>query len=79
MTELYTVAGMTCEHCVARVQTALSSVSGVTSAVVSLLPPRVVVEGDDVDLAALNAALAGTSFSLTQPPVVNTGGVKPKR
>ena len=79
MTQTYPVAGMTCQHCVARVQTALSSVSGVTSVVVSLLPPRATVEGDEVDLAALNAALANTAFSLTSAPVLNTGGVKPKR
>lgn len=79
MNQTYTVAGMTCQHCVARVQTALSSVTGVTSVVVTLLPPRATVEGNDIDLVALNAALADTSFSLTRAPALDTGGLKPKR
>lgn len=70
MSQTYTIAGMTCGHCVARVETALRSVTGVTSAVVSLMPPRAVVDGDDIDINALAAALAGTQFSMTQAPVV---------
>ena len=70
MSQTFTIAGMTCGHCVARVETALRAVAGVTSVVVSLMPPRAVVEGDDVDFNALAAALAGTQFSMTQAPVV---------
>ncbi|MGL4768199.1 MAG: heavy-metal-associated domain-containing protein [Formosimonas sp.] len=69
MNQTFPVAGMTCQHCVSRVQTLLSSVAGVRSVVVDLMPPRAHVEGDDVDWAALAAALVGTSFEL-KPAVV---------
>lgn len=71
MSTIYTVSGMTCNHCVARVHTALSNVAGVSHVEVSLTPPRVVVDGENVDLAALNTALADTSFTLSEAPVVS--------
>lgn len=71
MQNTFTVSGMTCQHCVNRVQTALSSVAGVNHVVVSLMPPRATVEGDNIDVAALEAALAGTSFSVMQTPVID--------
>lgn len=76
MSQSFTVSGMTCQHCVARVQTALSSVSGVSSVVVGLTPPRAVVEGEHIDFAALAAALAGTQFSIAQAPVVSAPVMK---
>jgi copper ion binding protein len=41
-----TVEGMSCQHCVARVKNALSSVSGVLNVDVSLEDKRAVVEYD---------------------------------
>lgn len=76
MSQSFTVSGMTCQHCVARVQTALSSVDGVSAVVVSLTPPRAVVDGNDVDLNALAAALAGTQFTIGEAPVVTAKPMK---
>lgn len=64
MQNIFTVAGMTCQHCVNRVQIALSSVTGVHHVTVSLLPPLAIVEGDAVEAADLQAALAGSAFSI---------------
>ena len=52
----FAVSGMTCNKCVARVETALKALS--PSATVTLNPPRAVIDGQ-TPLAALNAALAG--------------------
>lgn len=76
MNQTFTVSGMTCQHCVARVQTALSSVTGVSSVNVSLMPPRATVEGEQVDFSALAAALAGTQFTLTDTPVITPKTIK---
>ena len=70
MNQTFTVSGMTCQHCVARVQAALSSVAGVSNASVSLMPPRATVEGEHIDRSALAAALAGTQFTLSDAPAI---------
>ena len=54
------IEGMTCASCVARVERALLSVPGVTSAAVNLATERATVTGS-ADLAALKALLAGSS------------------
>ena len=46
----FRVDGMTCQHCVTRVQALLSSVAGVRHVTVDLMPPRAHVNGDDVDI-----------------------------
>ncbi len=61
--QTYVVSGMTCQHCVTRVQTNLSAVAGVDSVRVQLMPPRAVVSGTAA-LSALQEALAGTSFKI---------------
>ena len=76
MNHTFSVSGMTCQHCVARVQTALSSVTGVSSVNVSLMPPRATIEGEQVDFSALAAALAGTQFTLTDAPVIAPKAIK---
>ncbi len=56
-TEL-TINGMSCNHCVTAVKSALAGVAGVTSAEVSLADKRAVVEHDPTtDLAALIASV----------------------
>ena len=62
--QTYIVNGMTCQHCVQNVQHKRSAVAGVQSARVQLMPPRAVIEGDDVTLDALAQALAGTQFKI---------------
>ena len=61
--QTYVVNGMTCQHCVTRVQTTLSAVAGVDNVRVQLMPPRAVVNGS-AELPALQAALAGTNFKI---------------
>lgn len=61
--QTYVVNGMTCQHCVARVQKTLAEVAGVERVNVQLMPPRAVVSGS-ADLAALQAALADTNFKI---------------
>ena len=61
--QTYVVNGMTCQHCVTRVQKALAEVAGVDSVRVQLMPPRAVVGGSAV-LTALQAALADTNFKI---------------
>lgn len=69
MSQTFPVSGMTCQHCVARVQTLLSSVAGVRHVTVDLMPPRAHVDGDDIDMSALSAALSGTQFDI-KPTIV---------
>lgn len=55
------IEGMTCASCVARVEKALKSVSGVTSAAVNLATERATVAGT-ADLAALMRAVADAGY-----------------
>lgn len=61
--QTYVVNGMTCQHCVTRVQKALAEVAGVDNVRVQLMPPRAVVSGSAA-LTALQAALADTNFKI---------------
>ena len=53
--QTYSMSGMTCQHCVTRVQQLLAAVTGVDRASVQLTPPRAIVSGS-ADLATLQAA-----------------------
>jgi len=58
-----TIQGMTCSHCVMAVQRALAAVPGVSSATVTLAPPRARVECDAaVSVEALAAAVAKAGY-----------------
>ena len=57
-----TVKGMTCTHCVHSVRRALLSCEGVTEASVDLASGRAEVLGDNVDVAALRAAVESLGF-----------------
>ena len=54
----YTVTGMTCAACAARVEKAVLKVPGVTSCAVSLLTNSMQVEGDAADVAIVSAVTA---------------------
>ncbi len=63
--EQYTVTGMSCAACSARVEKAVSGVSGVTSCSVNLLTNSMVVEGDATDSDIIRAVeQAGYGASL---------------
>ena len=76
-TETYNVAGMTCEHCVAAVETELRAVAGVTDVTIDLTPggtSHVTVTSDDPlardDVAAAvdEAGYALASSRVGAPP-----------
>jgi copper chaperone len=55
--KIYTVPGMSCNHCVAAVGDEVGQVAGVESVVVALETKQVTVRGRDLDDAALRAAI----------------------
>ncbi len=61
-TATYPVAGMTCQACVKRVQTALAPFAQAVT--VSLNPPQVVLEQPTASITELKNALAGSHYSL---------------
>jgi copper chaperone CopZ len=61
----YTVAGMTCEHCVASVTEEVSEVAGVTAVDVDLASGALRVTGADVDPAQVQAAVVEAGYSAT--------------
>lgn len=61
------ISGMSCDHCVQSVRRALSEVTGVNSAEVSLSPGRAVVEfeGDKPGVASAVQAVAKSGYTVT--------------
>ena len=56
------ITGMTCDHCVHAVTTAVQDVPGVKKATVSLEANSATVEGDAFDLAKILAAIAEEGY-----------------
>ncbi len=54
---MYTVEGMSCQHCVNAVTSELTGVAGVTAVTVDLAAGTVTVAGDSTDDGALRAAI----------------------
>lgn len=54
---VYQVHGMTCEHCVRAVESEVGEVPGVDAVEVDLDTGRTVITGEDVDDAAVRAAV----------------------
>ncbi len=63
----YSVAGMSCEHCVAAVNTSISALPGVSGVDVDLATGVVVVNGSGVDGEAVRAAVETAGYSLAEP------------
>lgn len=63
----YTVAGMTCGHCVAAVTEEVEQVPGVTGVSVELERGRVLVEGASVDDGAIRAAVEEAGYEVVAP------------
>jgi len=57
-----TITGMTCDHCVKAVTTALKDVAGVQDAVVNLEAKTASVTADSVNLEELIAAVAEEGY-----------------
>ena len=64
MTSTYTVAGMTCSHCVASVSEEVAEVTGVDAVDVDLGSGRLAVTGEDVSDAAVRAAVAEAGYEV---------------
>jgi copper chaperone len=62
--QIYTVEGMTCQHCVASVREEVSEVPGVIAVDVDLATGRVVITGDEVDDAAVRAAVDEAGYTV---------------
>ncbi len=58
----YTVAGMSCGHCVAAVTEEVSALPGVDAVVVDLETKRVDVSGVELDDAAVRAAIEEAGY-----------------
>ncbi len=63
----YTVAGMTCAHCVAAVTEEVEQVAGVEAVEVELASGRLAVQGDSVDDAAIRAAVDEAGYEVVSP------------
>ena len=66
-TKNYTVQGMTCQHCVASVTEEVSEVAGVTSVNVDLASGRLSVTAEQIDDAAVKAAVEEAGYTLAVP------------
>lgn len=61
----FSIAGMTCDHCVTKVSGALREVSGVEDVDVGLNPGRAFVHGHDLEADQIVLAVTGAGFSAT--------------
>ena len=62
----YTVAGMTCAHCVLSVREEVSEVAGVQDVVVDLASGRLTVTGGSVSDEAVKAAVAAAGYEVVR-------------
>jgi copper chaperone len=60
----YKVEGMTCAHCVAAVTEEVSRIPGAERVDVDLASGTLSIRGDDVDAAAVRAAVEEAGYSL---------------
>ena len=66
MTSTYTVAGMTCSHCVASVSEEVAEVAGVAAVDVDLASGRLTVTGDGVREDDVRAAVAAAGYEVAR-------------
>ncbi len=60
------IEGMSCQHCVARTEKALSAVPGVGRVEVRLEPGSATVEGDGLDLVTLIQAVEEAGYTAAE-------------
>ena len=63
-TKVFTVEGMTCNHCAANVERAIKEVQGVTDVKVDLTGKRAAVSGDDIDSEKVKDAVEGAGYKV---------------
>jgi copper chaperone CopZ len=61
---VYSIAGMTCEHCTLSVREEVSEVPGVTAVDVDLASGRMTVRGEGFDDDAIKAAVAQAGYEV---------------
>jgi copper chaperone CopZ len=61
----YTVPGVSCDHCRAAIASEVGQVAGVASVEVDLDAKRVTVAGEQLDDAALRAAIDDAGYDVT--------------
>lgn len=64
MSTVYSVPGMTCQHCVAAITSEVGQVPGVQSVVIDLEAKTVTVDAPSVDDAALRAAIDEAGYAV---------------
>ena len=64
MRKTLSIEGMSCNHCVMHVKNALAEVQGVASVAVDLAKKSAVVEGGELDDAAMKAAVAEAGYEV---------------
>jgi copper chaperone CopZ len=64
----YIVEGMTCDHCVNAVRGEVAGVAGITDVQVDLDTKLVQVAGEDIDDAAVFAAVEEAGYEAVQGP-----------
>ena len=64
----YIVEGMTCDHCVQAVRSEVTGVAGITDVQVDLDTKLVRVAGEDIDDAAVFAAVEEAGYEAVQGP-----------
>jgi copper ion binding protein len=62
-TKTFNVTGMTCEHCVAAVSEEVTRLAGVSDVAVDLASGRLVVQGSDLDGAAIGDAVESAGYA----------------
>jgi copper chaperone CopZ len=60
----YTVAGMTCDHCVMSVREEVGEIAGITDVDVDLATGRLTVAGEDISDDAVKAAVAEAGYEV---------------
>jgi copper ion binding protein len=60
----YTVAGMTCNHCVMSVREEVGEIAGITDVDVDLATGRLTVAGEDISDDAVKAAVAEAGYEV---------------
>ncbi len=63
-TRQYTVAGMTCSHCVSSVREEVAEIAGVSTADVDLATGRLTVTGERVDDDSVRRAVAEAGYEV---------------
>jgi copper chaperone CopZ len=64
--QVYTVAGMTCEHCVSAISSEVSGVAGVEAVDVDLARGQVTVTGDGYTDDEIRAAVDEAGYELVE-------------